>query len=145
LQAQKRVGQFTFNAHWTWSNNVSNHFITEDPYNVTNRWSREPLDRRHYVKFNTQWAMLFGRGKRFLASAPGAVDRVLGGWTLQTISYFATGTYFSPAFSGSDPSNTNTVGGPAGPRGRRKLEWRQAYQVPGGTATAEATSWSGRG
>ena len=111
LQAQKRVGQFTFNAHWTWSNNLSNYFNTEDPYNVTNRWTREPLNRRQYVEFNTQWAMPFGRGKRFLTSAPAAVDRLLGGWTLQTISYFATGTYFSPGFSGSDPSNTNTVGG----------------------------------
>jgi hypothetical protein len=27
------------------------------------------------------------------------------------MSFFATGAYFSPAFSGSDPSNTNTFGG----------------------------------
>jgi hypothetical protein len=111
LQAQKRVGQFTFNAHWTWSNNMANFYITEDPYNVTNRWAREPITRRHYALFQTVWNMPFGRGKRFLADAPAVVDKVLGGWTLQHISYFATGGYFSPAFSGSDPSNTNTFGG----------------------------------
>jgi hypothetical protein len=30
---------------------------------------------------------------------------------IQAVSTFATGTYFSPNFSGSDPSNTNTSGG----------------------------------
>jgi len=39
------------------------------------------------------------------------VNHVLGGWNLQTISYFGTGQYFSPSFSTIDPSNTNTQGG----------------------------------
>jgi hypothetical protein len=111
LQAHKRVGSFTFNAHWTWSNNLSNYFITEDPYNVTNRWTREPADRRHYGVVMTMWNLPWGKGRRFLTNAPPVVDRVLGGWSLQTISYLATGGYFSPSFSGSDPSNTGTQGG----------------------------------
>jgi hypothetical protein len=59
----------------------------------------------------TNWYVPVGRGKKFLGNAPAAVDLLLGGWTMSTISYFGSGFYFSPAFSGSDPSNTNTVGG----------------------------------
>ena len=39
------------------------------------------------------------------------MDNVLGGWGIQWVTTMATGGYFSPSFSGSDPSNTNTSGG----------------------------------
>ena len=111
LQAQRRVGQFTFNAHWTWCNNLRNNANTENPYDVTSNWSRDNIDRRHYASINTTWAIPVGKGRRFLTAAPALVDTLLGGWGLQSVSYLATGQYFSPAFSGSDPSNTNTSGG----------------------------------
>ena len=53
----------------------------------------------------------FGKGRQHLGSAPGMVDAVVGGWNLQTIGTFASGTYFSPSFTGTNPSNTNTSGG----------------------------------
>jgi hypothetical protein len=46
-----------------------------------------------------------------LNSAPRPVDLVLGGWQLYWIAYMETGQYFTPSFSGADPSNTNTSGG----------------------------------
>jgi hypothetical protein len=55
--------------------------------------------------------MPFGRGKKFLTNAPGAVDFVLGGWQANWVSIMETGQFFTPSFSGSDPSNTNTSGG----------------------------------
>ncbi|HEY3132897.1 MAG TPA: TonB-dependent receptor [Acidobacteriota bacterium] len=111
VEGHRRVGSFTFNAHWTWSNNMINYGILEDPYNVTNRWSRDTVDRRQYVVAYTTWEVPVGRGRRFLADAGGIVNQVLGGWNLQSISYFASGRYYSPSFSGSDPSNTGTTGG----------------------------------
>src|SRR5205807_10543542 len=60
---------------------------------------------------STAWAVPVGKGRRFMSGAPGVVDRVLGGWNLQTISTFASGGYFSPGFSGTNPSNTNSSGG----------------------------------
>ena len=39
------------------------------------------------------------------------MNGVLGGWQLYWIGYMETGHFFSPSYSGSDPSNTNTVGG----------------------------------
>jgi hypothetical protein len=46
-----------------------------------------------------------------MRQAPRAVDAVLGGWQIYWIGYLETGHWFTPSFSGSDPSNTNTVGG----------------------------------
>ena len=33
----KRMGDFAFNSNWTWSNNLNNYSITENPYDVTSR------------------------------------------------------------------------------------------------------------
>ena len=111
LEAQRRMGAFTFDASWTFANNMNNYSITENPYDVTSRWQRDGADRRQYVVVSTTWALPVGKGRRFLANAPAVVDRVLGGWNLQSISTFASGGYFSPGFSGTNPSNTNTSGG----------------------------------
>jgi len=111
IQAQKRMGDFQFNAHWTLANSFANYLNTENPYDVTRHWARQAGDRRHYAVIMTTWRMPIGRGRKFLNSAPDIVDRVLGGWTTSTISYLTTGFFFAPSFSGSDPSNTNTVGG----------------------------------
>ncbi len=90
---------------------MNNYSITEDPYNVTSRWQRDGADRRQYVVVSTTWAVPVGKGRRFLPNAAGVVDRVLGGWNLQKISTLASGPYFSPGLSGTNPSNTNTSGG----------------------------------
>jgi Carboxypeptidase regulatory-like domain len=111
LSAQRRLRSFTFNASWTWSNSMFNYANLEDPYNVTSQWARDGANRRHFINFYTVWEVPVGRGRRFLSNAPAVINHVLGGWNLQTISYFGTGQYFSPAFSTIDPSNTNSQGG----------------------------------
>jgi hypothetical protein len=111
LEVRKRMGGFMFNSNWTWSNNLNNYSLTENPFNVTDRWSRDSATRRHYWVTSFTWDLPFGKGRRFMSNAPGFVEQVLGGWGLQGVSTFASGGYFSPAFSGSDPSNTNTSGG----------------------------------
>jgi len=63
------------------------------------------------VTANVTYDLPVGKGKRYLGNAPGVVDQVLGGWQLNWITYFQSGQYFSPGFSGADPSNTNSFGG----------------------------------
>jgi hypothetical protein len=48
-------------------------------------------DIRHNVSFNTMYELPFGRGKRFLGSATGAKDRVVGGWTINALGILRTG------------------------------------------------------
>jgi hypothetical protein len=111
LEAQRRTGAFTFDAHYTFSNNTYNYANTENPYDILSHWSRDPMTRRHYAVVNTAFTLPFGRGQRFMNQAPHWVDTAFGNWAVQTISYFASGMYFTPMFSGGDPSGTNTFGG----------------------------------
>lgn len=111
LEAKRRVGWITFNANYTWASNLHNFLNTQNPYDVTSQWSRDDFTARHRAVITSIIELPWGRGRRYLSGAPTIVDQILGGWKLQTMSFFATGMYFSPAFSGSDPSNTNTFGG----------------------------------
>jgi len=127
FQARRTVGWVTFDAHWTWSNNLSNLLNLQNPYEP-NFWNRD-FTARHRVVINSLWALPVGRGRRFLSNAPAAVNHVVGGWKLAWVSFLQTGQYFSPSFSGADPSNTNTSGGLPDriadgnfPAGQRKLD-----------------------
>ncbi|RPJ59001.1 MAG: hypothetical protein EHM23_15605 [Acidobacteria bacterium] len=111
LEVQKRMGDIVFNSNFTWSSNLNNYSITENPYDITSRWSRDGVNRKLYWVTSFTWNVPVGQGRRFLTNAPGVVDHILGGWGIQGVSTFATGAYFSPSFSGSDPSNTGTSGG----------------------------------
>lgn len=110
FHANRKMGDFQFDAHYTLSNNMSNFLNLQDPY-APLAWNRESFNSRHRGVFSATWFIPIGRGKKALANAPGAVDAVLGGWQLGWITYLQSGQYFSPSFSGADPSNTNTFGG----------------------------------
>ncbi|HUS07276.1 MAG TPA: carboxypeptidase regulatory-like domain-containing protein [Bryobacteraceae bacterium] len=110
FEAQRKVGQLTFDAHWTWASNYNNFQNLENPY-APRVWSRDAFTSRHRVVLNAVWEVPVGRGRKYLGQMPAVADRVLGGWQLYWITFLESGSFFSPAFSGSDPSNTNTSGG----------------------------------
>src|SRR5262249_48880037 len=99
LEAKGPHGRSTFPAHWTWANNVNNFSNTDNPYDVTSNWSKDSATRKHYAVISTTWDLPFGKSRKYLGKASAAVDTLLGGWQLQTVSYFGTGTFFSPSFS----------------------------------------------
>jgi hypothetical protein len=113
LQAeiQRRMGSFTFNSSFTWSKNMYNWANQENPYAITDKWARDAANRDRYWVTSFTWALPYGKGQKFGASAPGIAQAILGGWTTNFISTIASPTYVSPAYGGSDPSGTNTTGG----------------------------------
>jgi hypothetical protein len=110
IEVQRKVGQLTFDSHWTWASNYNNLQNLENPY-APLFWNRDPFTSRHRVVTNAIWELPVGRGRRWMSGAPAVVDHVLGGWQLYWIAYMETGQFFSPSYSGADPSNTNTSGG----------------------------------
>lgn len=110
FQAQRKVGNLTFDGHWTWASNYSNMVNLQDPYAPLG-YSRDPYTSRHRVVLNTVWEIPVGKGRRYLSSAPAVAHHVLGGWQLYWIGYLETGHFFSPSYSGRDTSNTNTTSG----------------------------------
>jgi len=109
FEAKRRIGRVQMNASWTWAKNMVNYLNLEDPY-ASLLWNRD-ANPQHRVVVNLAWDLPVGKGARFLSNAPRGVDAILGGWRLYWVGFFQTGHYFSPSYSGSDPSNTNTYGG----------------------------------
>lgn len=110
FEVQRKMGAVTFNAHYTLQSNLSNFLNLENPYDH-NHWNREQFSSRHKFVVTAILEIPVGRGRRYLSDAPAVVDHILGGWKAITLSHFQSGQYFSPVFSGSDPSRTNTFGG----------------------------------
>lgn len=111
FDVRRRVGALTFSANYALSKSQANYLNVENPYNLLARYANDGLTRRHYSSGTVTYALPFGAGRRFLHGAGGFTDRAVGGWSTVALTYLASGTYFSPAFSGADPSNTNTLGG----------------------------------
>jgi hypothetical protein len=104
-QVQRRVGPVTFDSSFTFANNISNYANTYNPHNVTNIWTRDAADRRMYFVGSAIWALPVGKGQKLLGNAGPTANKLLSGWTLQTIVTMASGQYYSPLFTGTDPAN----------------------------------------
>ncbi len=110
FEVQRKVGQLTFDGHWTLASSYTNLQNLENPY-APLFWARDPNTSRQRGVVNAVWQIPVGKGRKFMSNAPRAVDHAFGGWQLYWIGYFQTGLFFTPTFAGSDPSNTQTVGG----------------------------------
>jgi hypothetical protein len=110
VAARRRVGGLTLDWSWTWANGLKNTLNTENPY-APLVWAKDGVTPHDRVVLNTAWDIPVGRNRRYLAQLPRGLDHVIGGWSLYWIGFFQTGNWFSPSYSGSDRSNTNTVGG----------------------------------
>jgi hypothetical protein len=92
----------------------------------------------------------FGKGHHLLGNAPAVVQQVLGGWRTTWTAVMQSGQYFTPSFSGFDPSGTGTIGGvpdrvgdgnlPTDTRNVRHWFDQTAFAVPGCPATTPLCS-----
>lgn len=157
LEAKRKVGQVVFDAFWTWANNLDNYemlssgyatqygpgygvFGDENPY-APLLWNHDHITPHQRLVTNVTWTIPVGHGRRYLSGAPGIVDKVLGGWVVNWIGFFQTGQWFSPFFSTTDPSNTNSFGGlpdrigngnlPTGQRNVNHWFDTSAFKIPG--------------
>ena len=72
VEGRRRMGQVTFDAHWTWTSNYLNYQNIEDPY-APLRWSHDQYSSKFRAVVSAVWSMPFGHGKKFLdqRAAPG--------------------------------------------------------------------------
>ncbi len=89
------------------------------------------------------WELPAGQGRRLL-NRPGALNWLLGGWQTSATYVAQTGEYFTPTFSGADPSNTNVIGGVADRLGNGNLPEDQRTIDRWFDATAFAVPPNGR-
>jgi hypothetical protein len=118
VKLDKRVTRsFEFHAAYTWSKGlgyVQNYFAIDPRVN----YGTSDFDRTHAFSLATLWELPVGRGKPLLGSAGGFLNRLVGGWELNTISYVYSGLPFTPTYSTTEcamdvdtgPCRPNLVG-----------------------------------
>ena len=138
----------TFNAGYTWAKDLTD--TQEGTFSgptIQNQFDRRAeygnnlLTPTHRVYGYAIFQVPVGKGHRYLNQS-GVLDAILGGWQMAWNAMAQSGQFFTPSFTGSDPSNTNTIGGrpdvvagvSTDPPGSRTLDrWFNpaAFKVPG--------------
>lgn len=109
-----------FQGAWTWQKSLTDvdewagaaetGLQIEDAYDRIRERGNTGYLPRHRFFTNLIWQLPAGHGRRYV-NRTGVLDWVLGGWQLSTTFMTQTGQYFTPSFSGPDPSNTQAFGG----------------------------------
>lgn len=110
VEAKKEIGSFSFMANYTYANSMNNYGNLENPYNL-GLWNHDAYTARHRAVIMFNYDLPFGAGRAYLNRLPGTINTILGGWHASWLSTFQSGQFFTPAYSGADPSNTDTFGG----------------------------------
>ena len=153
LSAEKRFGKnFTFNTGFTWAKDMTDT-QENSPYagqviQNPNCRACEKANSRYSVPkrlfADALWTLPVGSGQHFLGDAKGPLQAILGGWETAWTMVASQGQYFSPSFSGFDPSNTGLIGGVPDRIGNGSLSSGQsvhhwfdtsAFAIPGCPAT----------
>ena len=111
----------TFLGAYTWSHSIDNASGTgsegiQNPYDRSAYRGNSTFDVTHNLVLSWTYALPIGRGKQLLGSPNKLVQQVLGGWQLNGIDTFQSGTPFTVTMlnsalnSGSAPQYPNRVG-----------------------------------
>ena len=140
----------TFNAGHTWAKDLTDTqegtFTGQTIQNQFDRRSERAnnlLTASQRVYGYAIYQLPAGKGRRFLNHG-GLADAALGGWQVAANAMKQSGQFFTPSFTGFDPSNTNSIGGRPDvvpgvsivPTGERSItNWfnAAAFKVPGCT------------
>ncbi|MEO7145326.1 MAG: carboxypeptidase regulatory-like domain-containing protein, partial [Bryobacteraceae bacterium] len=93
-------------AAWTWSHSIDDSSGTgteaiQTPYNLHLYRGDSTFDVRHNVVLSWTYDLPFGNGKMLLHDARGPLDWIAGGWQLNSIDTFQTGTPFTVTMQSS--------------------------------------------
>ncbi|MGH9340897.1 MAG: carboxypeptidase regulatory-like domain-containing protein [Acidobacteriota bacterium] len=108
-----------YQVNWTWAKNIGDvddagnierGLVIENAFCRACERGNFQWTPRHRLIANLMWELPFGQGRRFLNQS-GLGNHVLGGWQVNSVIHAQTGLFLTPSFAGSDPSNTDTVGG----------------------------------
>jgi len=101
-KATKRFSNgFSLLAHYTWSkamNYDGSYFVHDAKLN----YAPTDTDRTHTFVASTLWELPVGKGKRFLSDANRAVELLIGGWQVNQITTWSSGSPFSPSYRDCD-------------------------------------------
>ena len=101
LKAEKRFSKgYSLLGHYTWSRAF--HY-TGTYYNIDAKLAYGPNDnhRSHLFTLNGVWELPFGKGRKYAGGAARSLDLLVGGWQVNNIWSFTSGTPFDVTASGT--------------------------------------------
>jgi hypothetical protein len=124
LQGQKKYGRsLTLTAGFTWAKdltdaqdsggggtNYGGQTLQNQFCRVCEKANNQLVVPRRFFAYGV-WALPVGSGQHILSNAKGLMQQIFGGWQASWTVVVQSGQYFTPSFSGFDPSNTGTIGG----------------------------------
>jgi hypothetical protein len=142
-----------FRANYTWSKNLDiNSGLTGaqannqaqmvlDRNNLRRDWGPSALNAAHQTSISGHFELPFGKGRRWLAGAGGAADKILGGWELNGITTMLSGFPFTPQVGSNRsgdgdtrnpdrPSLDPSFSGPVLPRQQTQWYNPRAFLLP---------------
>ena len=124
VTASKRLSHgLQFEGSYTWAKGLDEGMNHQDSYNIGNDWSLTDIDLAHRFVWSYIYELPFGRNRHFGQGWSPWVNAVLGGWQLNGITVFQSGTTLSISASNTAgifnpltrPNNNGTSGKRTGP------------------------------
>ena len=98
VTATKRMTRgFQLDGAYTWSKLISDSSTPQNYYDLSN--TRAVSGAPHRLIMSYLYELPFGRGRAFASNAPGWANWVIGGWQVNGISSFISGSYLSVSAS----------------------------------------------
>lgn len=98
---------FDFQGAYTWGHSIDNSsgqgnlVAPQNPLDLRAFRGNSDFDTRQSAVLSWSYALPFGRGKRFAGGAHGLKQAAVGGWQLNSIDTFQTGSPFTPIMATS--------------------------------------------
>lgn len=108
LEAERRLsGGLFFQVAYTAARDLGSDAGTiENPFDLDRERGRDLTTAAHRLISAVMYDLPFGRGRKWLSSAPLLVDAALGGWQLSLVGYNQSGGYLTPTITVPDPTGT---------------------------------------
>ena len=102
---------YTYQKNMTWDGPYdTNYYFIYGPQNGANGYGETSLLPHHQLTIAQNFDIPFGHGRQFGSSASKAMDAVLGGWTIGSITTYYSGLPFSPTLSNYGPNLQPSAG-----------------------------------
>ncbi len=143
---ERRMGSARISAAWTWAHSIDNSSgessgsPIQNARNLAAQRGSSTFDVRHKLSLSGSYELPFGKGRRYLTHAPGAVEWIAGGWQWNGIASFLTGLPFTPTMqtstlnTGSGSQFPNRIASGLLPAGQQSIDrWfdATAFVAPG--------------
>jgi hypothetical protein len=100
-----------FQAAYTYSHSLDDTSGTgavtgyQNPYVLSSYYGNSDFDLRHSLVLSQTYELPFGRGEAHLAHSGELIDLLVGGWQINSIDTFQTGSPFTPTMATSNLNN----------------------------------------